>query len=137
MVAPRTDERTEPLTNFQIADKLNEAADLLEAQQANAFRVRAYRIAAETVRNLNRPIADVLDTEGIEGLKGLPGVGDSLARSIERLAREGRFALLDQLRGEHRTERLFSTVAGIGPELAARIHEEIGIETLDELQTAA
>lgn len=77
----------QPVTyaNDQIAELLEETAELLEAQGANQFRVRAYRNAAETLRKTVRPVGDILSTEGLDGLKELAGIGDSLARSIEQL----------------------------------------------------
>jgi hypothetical protein len=45
--------------------------------------------------------------------------------------------LLERLHGDIRPERMFATVPGIGHELAARIHEELGIETLADLEAAA
>jgi DNA polymerase/3'-5' exonuclease PolX len=47
-----------PLSNETVADRLDELAEGLAAQNANEFRVRAYRAAAETVRNLKQPAAD-------------------------------------------------------------------------------
>ena len=126
-------DETLPLANGQLAGLLEEIAELLEGQNANPFRIRAYRTAAETLRRLHRPVHEILATDGPAGLIRLPGIGRSLARSLEQLAHTGRLALLESLRGEFSVERLFETVAGIGPELAARIHEELGIETLAEL----
>lgn len=123
--------------NDEVAAALEEVADLLEAQGANPFRVRAYRGAADTVRALKAPVNDVLQAEGIAGLTDLPGIGRSLAHAIAQLARSGRFSLLERLRGEDAPERMFATVAEIGPHLAARIHEHLGIETLAELEAAA
>ena len=73
----------------------------------------------------------------MEGLTRLPGIGESLGRSIERLARTGRLGLLSRLRGHAGPEHLFSTLPGIGLETASRIHEQLGIESLQELETAA
>jgi predicted flap endonuclease-1-like 5' DNA nuclease len=126
-----------PLSNAHVADRLNEVADLLEAQRANPYRVRAYRNAAETLRGLDRPVHDILTAEGAEGLTDLPGIGESLARSVEQLAETGKLALLSRLRGDTAAEDVFTTVTGIGPELAARIHDVLGIETLAELEAAA
>ena len=123
--------------NEQIAELLDETAELLEAQGANEFRVRAYRNAADTLRKTVRPVSDILSTEGLEGLKELVGIGSSLARSIEQLAKTGKFGLLERLRGDLLTERLFETVPGIGHALATRIHDEMGIESLAELEAAA
>lgn len=129
--------KSELLGNDEIADRLEEIAGLLDAQRANPFRTRAYRTAAETVRGLTQPVSEILEAEGLEGLMRLRGIGRSLGRSIEQLMHTGRLGLLERLRGENVAERVFATVTGIGPELAARIHDELGIETLAELEAAA
>jgi len=126
-----------PLNNQQIAARLDEVAGLLEAQGANLFRVRAYRSAAQTLRGLERQAHAILGEEGAEGLRRLPGIGESLGRSIERLARTGRLGLLLRLRGHAGPERLFVTLPGIGLTTASRIHEHLGIESLYELEAAA
>lgn len=126
-----------PLTNEQIAGELDEVADLLEGHGANLFRVRAYRNAAESVRKLDVPIVQLAEERGVDGLMQLPAIGRSLAHTLAHLAHSGRLPMLDRLHGENAPERLFTTVAGIGPKLAQRIHEELGIETLSELSAAA
>src|SRR5207237_2187889 len=126
-----------PLSNHQIARRLEEIAGLLQAQDANLYRVRAYRAAADTVRRLDRRVADILETEGVLGLVKLPGISDSLARSVEQLCRTGKMGLLQRLRGDGEPERRFKSVPGIGPGLAARIHEQLGIESLEDLENAA
>jgi DNA polymerase (family X) len=136
----RDDKTTElalPLDNQQVAACLDEVAGLLENQGANAFRVRAYRSAAQTLRDLPGRVHEILDDEGLEGLRRLPGIGESLGRSIERLARTGRSGLLMRLRGQAGPEHVFRTLPGIGVETACRIHEQLGIETLQELEAAA
>jgi hypothetical protein len=70
-------------------------------------------------------------------LTELPGIGRSLAHSIDQLVRTGRLGLLERLRGEDHPERIFATVPDIGPGLARRIHQRLGIETLAELEVAA
>jgi hypothetical protein len=124
-------------TNPEIADQLERVAELLESQDANPFRVRAYRQAAAALRWRTDPIVDLLETEGEEGLRRLPGIGVGLSRAIEQLVLTGSIPLLEQLRGEDGVERNLATVPGIGPTLAARIHEQLGIETLTELEVAA
>lgn len=125
------------LDNEQIAAILTEVAELLEAQGANPFRVRAYRRGAESVKALDVPVRQLIEKPGRAALRELPGIGESLAHSIEQLARSGRFPLWERLRGDDAAERLFATIPDIGRGLAHRIHEELGIETLAELQAAA
>jgi len=130
-------EHATPLTNHQIADCLEEVADLLDAQGANMFRVRAYRTAANNLRDLPRPVHEILGTEGVAGLIELPGIGHSLARSVEKLCLTSRLPMLQRLRGESGPEHLFMTLPGIGMEFAGRIHEQLGVESLPELEAAA
>jgi len=130
-------EHSPPLTNHQIAACLEELADLLEAQGANLFRVRAYRTAAHNLRDLPCPVHEILGTEGVAGLVELPGIGQSLARSVEKLCLTSRLPLLQRLRGESGPEHLFMTLPGIGLEFASRIHEQLGVESLPELEDAA
>jgi hypothetical protein len=128
---------TDGPTNAEIASVLEETAELLEAQGANPFRVAAYRKAADTIRELKGAVACILKAESTLGLIRLPGIGRSLAHSIDQFVRNRRLPLLERLRGEGAAERRFATVPDIGPALARRIHEQLGIESLSELQASA
>jgi DNA polymerase (family X) len=123
--------------NRRVAERLREAAELLEEQQANPFRVAAYRRAAETVAGLDDDVAALLEREGIEGLEALPGIGPTLASAIAQMIRTGRWGQLERLRGAVAPERLFQSIPGLGPELARRIHEHLDIDTLEALELAA
>ena len=125
------------LSNRQIAALLEEIAERLDGQGANPFRVQAYRTAGATMRRCSREAVDILREEGSFGLTKLAGIGTSLARSIEQLAWTGELPLLSRLRGDANVERLFESVAGIGPQLAERIHDQLHIETLADLEMAA
>jgi hypothetical protein len=123
--------------NQQIAARLREAAELLEQQQANPFRVGAYRRAAETVAGLDEDVATLLGRQGIEGLDALPGIGPVLAQAIAQMARTGRWAQLERLRGSVAPEQLLQSIPGLGPELARRIHEHLDVDRLEALELAA
>ena len=123
--------------NDDVAGRLDEVARLLAAQGANRFRVGAYERAANTVRRLSRPVSDVLEREGIEGLQKLPGIGPSIARAIRDLLARGRLAMLERLRGESEPTQLLASVPGIGRELADRLYHDLGLETLEDLEAAA
>jgi hypothetical protein len=125
------------ISNREIADVLERVADLLEAQDANRHRVAAYRNAAQTVRAHPVPLVDVFQAGGLAALDALPAIGPTIASHVAELAHRGGLTLLDRLAGEVSPERLFATVPGIGPELAGRIHRELSIETLEELEAAA
>jgi hypothetical protein len=73
----------------------------------------------------------------VPGLVAIPTIGEALALAIADLVDDGRWRWLERLRGEVDPEAVLATVAGIGPGLAARIHQELGIETLEDLELAA
>jgi hypothetical protein len=124
-------------TNQVIADRLREAADLLEQQAANPFRVRAYREAAHTVSSLGQGLAELHEHDGVAGLDALPGIGPRIAAAIVEMLRTGRWSQLDRLRGSLDAERLFRAIPGVGPALARRIHDALHVDTLEALEVAA
>lgn len=126
-----------PLENDALARKLDEVAALLEEQQANPYRVRAYRNAANRLRHLNEPAENLYRERGIGGLEEIPGVGESIARSLRALLTTGRLPMLQRLRGASGPEELLMTVPGIGRKTAERLHEALGIDSLEALELAA
>jgi hypothetical protein len=112
-------------------------AEYLEAREANLYRVRAYRNAAETVLSLTRPVADLLAAEGRAGLEELPGIGTHLSYTLQEMVRTGEFRTLNVEGGEIDPVRILSSLPGIGSQLARLIHERLGIRTLEELEQAA
>ena len=123
--------------NQLVAEKLRQAADLLEQQDANPFRINAYRRGADTVALLDEPVSTILESKGIDGLVAIPTIGRGIATAIDEINRTGSWAQLERLRGTLEPEKLFQTVPGIGPELAHRIHEALHIDTLEAFETAA
>jgi Holliday junction resolvasome RuvABC DNA-binding subunit len=123
--------------NFRVASRLDEVAEILEAQGANPYRVRAYRRAAETVQHLHGSVAEILREQGEPGLRKLPGIGETLARSIATLLMTGSLPMLNRLRGETDSESLLASVPGIGKQLAKRLRRDLGIRTLEQLEAAA
>ncbi len=123
--------------NHAIAERFREAAALLETQAANPFRVSAYRRAADTVAGLDRSVEDVATGEGLDGLVALPGIGRALAAAILEMVETGRWRALEAMRGELDPTAVLRAVPGIGPALANQIHDELDINTLEELELAA
>lgn len=120
-----------------IAGNLREYADLLEEQGSDGFRVKAYRRAAETVESQAEEVGRIHSRRGLDGLVALPGIGRSIAAAIAEMLTTGHWSQLERLRGALDPERLFRTVPGIGPELAARMHHELQVDSLEALETAA
>lgn len=123
--------------NSRCADRLREAADLLEGQGANPFRVSAYRKAAATVLDLPEDLGLIIRREGLPGLEALPSIGRGIAAALLEMTRTGRWTQLERLRGSADPVQLLTTVPGLGHRLAERIHEELHVDTLEGLELVA
>jgi DNA polymerase (family X) len=125
------------MTNQEVAELLDEVAERLHAQAANPFRVAAYRNAADTVRDWQRPIVDLLIEHGVTGLEAIPHIGKSLAKTIEELLRQGRCASLEKLRQKQSARDVLTSLPTVGPRMADRIRTSLGATTLEEVYAAA
>jgi putative hydrolase len=123
--------------NERVADRLEEVARLLRDQGADPFRVGAYLRAGEEIRSLRDPVDEIYRSGGVTGLQQVPRVGESIARAVGEILTHGRLPLLDRLRGGVDPRSLFASVPGVGRVLAARLHDELGLETLEDLEAAA
>jgi hypothetical protein len=125
------------MDNYSIAHKLNDYATYLEGEESNVYRVRAYRRAAETVMAQEKPLTEVYAEGGRSALEALPGIGTSLAYTLEGLIKTGEFRTLRPEGGHIDPERLLASLPGVGRGLARILHERLGISTLEDLERAA
>jgi len=124
------------MTNAEIAATLDQIADLLEFQGANPFRVRAYRNAARTIRDLPESVAEILAAED-RHLTELGGIGKDLAEKIATLSHTGSLPMLDELLAQVPESVLaILRVPGLGPKRAAILYHDLGISSLDQLREA-
>ena len=122
--------------NHEVATKLREIAQLLRVQQANPFRINAYLHAADTLDNLGRNVAELMQAKGIKGLVVLPGIGEGIAHSIYEYVATGRMSRLENLRGAADPVALFRTIPTVGRVLAERIHDQLHVDSLEALEIA-
>ena len=121
--------------NSDVADALDELADVSEVLGEQGFRVIAYRRAATRVRETAASIAEL----ALAGrAKELPGIGGTIEAKIVELTETGHMAALEKRRAEVPGEvTQFLRIPGLGPKTAARIWRELDVTTLDELREAA
>lgn len=125
-----------PTQNRLIAARLNEYADLLEAQGDDGFRIKAYRTAAREIEALSDPLRNVFETGGAKALVALRGIGRGIAAAIVEMLTTGHWQQLDRLKGSLTPEALFGSIPGIGKKLAKRLVDTLDIETLEDLEAA-
>jgi DNA polymerase (family 10) len=122
--------------NDEVATLLEEFADLLEAQDVD-YKPRAYRRAAENVREHSRAVED-LAAEGADAVAAVEGVGDAIASKMVEYVETGEIEELEELRAELPVEMAALTrVEGVGPKTVGTLYHALGIRTLDDLAAAA
>jgi DNA polymerase (family 10) len=124
------------MTNRDIAAAFDEVADLLEFQNANPFRVRAYRNAARRIGDFPEPLAGVIaDPE--RDVTDIEGIGNDLAEKIAELVKTRKLMMLEELRSQVPPGVMaLLRIPGLGPKKAATLYKELGIESLDMLRAA-
>ncbi len=119
------------MKNQQIARIFNQIADLLELKEANVFRIRAYRRAAQNIDGLPRDIAALSEQE----MEAIPGIGKELAAKIGEYLATGKVAKHEELRKEIPTGVLdLLRVPGLGPKTVKQLFETRNIGSVEELE---
>jgi DNA polymerase (family 10) len=124
------------MDNPEIARTLEEVADILEIQNANTFRIRAYRNAVRTVETVTVPLRRWVEER--KALTDLPGIGKEMASHIQEMVETGTLGFRDELLAEvPRSLIELMRLPGLGPKKARRVWDELQIGSVDELETAA
>jgi DNA polymerase (family 10) len=121
------------VNNLAIARVLTQIGDLLEIKGENAFKIRAYRNAAETVANETANVAEMSPPERMR----LPGIGKDISAKIGELVETGVIRYHQDLLDEFPPTVLdLLNLQGIGPKTVARLYGALGISTLEGLEAA-
>jgi DNA polymerase (family 10) len=120
--------------NQSVARVFAEIADLLEIKGENAFKIRAYRGASETIANWPDAVGRLDDKQ----LRDLPGIGKDLAKKIRELVDTGACTYHEELLQEFPPSILdLLRLQGVGPKTVALLYSALNIRTLDDLAAAA
>ena len=123
------------MSNDEVAQILQETADLLELTGGNPHRARAFSRAARSLQDLDAPAADCLRDDT---LVEVSGIGDGMADHIAEVVHGGSFTLRDELRSAVPPGLMdVLQVNGLGTKRTRRLWTELNIESLDELEHAA
>ncbi len=124
------------MQNPDIARLFDEVADLLEIQDANPFRVRAYRNAARTIRDFPEPLADLVRA-GTKDLTDIAGIGDDLAEKITAIVTTGELPLQKQLARKLPAGLLdLLRIPGLGPKRVKLLYKKLKVKSAADLATA-
>jgi len=100
----------------------------------NPYRAKAYLRAAERVALLPEPIENLIRQNR---LKEIPGVGEAIAGVITEIVRTGTHPSLEKMRADIPASVLeMLNLPGLRPEKIMKLHKELGINSLAELEAA-
>jgi DNA polymerase (family X) len=119
--------------NERLSVAFREIGELLEIQEGQSFRVRAYDRASRAISGYGADLATLSDKE----LAAIPGLGKAIAGKVREYLETGRIATLERLRMEvPEGLRVLVTVPGIGPRKARLINERLGVASVEDLGNA-
>ncbi len=123
------------MKNSKVATVFQDIADLLEIKGENVFKMRAYQKAARAIDHYPRELKIMIE-EG-EDLRNIPGVGEAIAKKTVELITTGKLDYYENLRAES-PQGITNLLAipGIGPKTAKKLSSELGISSVDELESA-
>lgn len=125
-----------PVHNAEIAALFDRLADLLEIEDANPFRVRAYRNAARTIASVGPSVAGLVAAG--RDLSELPGIGEAIAEKIAIIVKTGRLPQLAEV--EARTPGALADlmqIDGLGPKRVKALYRQLDIRSFEDLARAA
>jgi DNA polymerase (family X) len=117
--------------NLQLADIFRSVANLLSAQRANPYRVRAYRRAADSLLALDEDVATLAERQTLEEIDG---IGTDLAKKIEEFLATGTIRAYEELKTPLPPEvQDWATLPGLSDSLVMYLYFRLGIRTLTDL----
>ena len=123
------------MKNTDIAKVFQDIADLLEIKGENVFKIRAYQRASQAIEHLPREIEQLLKEGG--SLRDIPGVGEAIAKKTTELVTTGRLGYYEELKAKFPPGiSTLLDIRGIGPKTALRLVTELGISSVEDLETA-
>jgi DNA polymerase (family X) len=121
--------------NPEIAQTLESYAALLDLAGAGHYTVRAYRRAAELIRETRAPVVELVRAGRARELRG---IGPGIERRLVELVETGKLAELEELEREVEPQLVaLGRLVGLGPQRMVAVGRELGIRTADELREAA
>ena len=122
-------------SNDAIADLLDHLGTWQELQGAVPFKIFAYRNAAESLRSLDRPVAEMV-RKG-EDLTQIESVGKGIAKWIEEIVAEGAGPFRERFENEV-GPGLFELlrIPGLGPKRVRVLRDQLGVRSPEDLRSA-
>jgi DNA polymerase (family X) len=135
IVAMRGDYPCVSISNSEIADKLESFASLLDLAEASHYTSRAYRRAAEMIRETKAPMADLVRQGRARELRG---IGPGIEQRLRELVETGSLHELEELEERIAPELVgLGRLLGLGPKRMSEIGRALDVRTVEGFRQAA
>ncbi|HEX8185633.1 MAG TPA: helix-hairpin-helix domain-containing protein, partial [Blastocatellia bacterium] len=126
------------IDNSDIASVFERIADLLEFKDENPFKLRSYRLAAETIGEMQTSLAEIAARGGAAELQKIPGIGKSISTQVIEIIQTGSSSYFESLKEEvPETVLELRRVSGVGLKTSQLLYRDFGIKSLEELKAFA
>lgn len=121
-------------TNRELAQVFRFLANALEWQGENVFKVRAYRLAADTIESLNEPVQELVARNA---LRDLPHIGEAVDKKVRQYLAEGTFPALERVKEQVPVGiRALLQLPGMTGRAVRALQEQMGIDDVESLRRA-
>src|SRR5437867_451633 len=118
----------------RVAEILNKIGTLLELKGENPFKTRAYANAARALESLSEPLDKLVAENRLGEIKG---IGEGIQKKINELVTTGRLAYYEELKASTPPGLVaLLEIPGLGPKKIKALHDELGIESVEQLEEA-
>jgi len=121
--------------NKILSEMFEKMGDALDFLGENPFKISAYRRAARVLNDLPEDVEEIYKSEGLDGLKKIPGIGERIAKKIAEYLETGKIRKYEEVVGQVPVELLdLLDVQGLGPKTLRLAHDKLGVKNLDDLK---
>ena len=123
-----------PVDKSTVVKALKDMSVYLQLKGENAFKTRAYDLAAERIAGLTEDLQTIVEQKR---LTRLPNIGESIGAKIEDLVLHGKMQALEELKATWPPRILeLLQVQDLGPKKARALFELLGVGSIDDLEKA-
>lgn len=121
------------MTNSELATLFGELADIMELAGEGFFKIRAYRNAAEIIKNYR----ELVESIPPDKLIAVPGIGKAITEKVQIAGTSGTFPTLEKWRqNDYATLLPLCRLPGITPKMVRALIKELNIKTMDDIRSA-
>lgn len=125
------------MKNQELAKIFQEIAYFLEMDNV-PFKPFAYEKAALTLEGLEEDVVSIYKKEGFDGLKKIPGIGESIAEKIKEYLETGKIKYYEQLKEKYpvNLDELMR-IEGLGPKRLKVLYQKLNVKNIHDLEAVA